>query len=169
MPNPHRHDPDQHEPCVADQPLKYLAVLARQDLAIAVVGWAVTAVLPDSGEAPYAYTVGLTETGAPELVITGLPHPIAYALLDDAAQRVRHHGTRWHHRDLVDDLIADHDAAIIDGTANDLILAGTANARYGADHVRLQQIVWPDPDGHFPWDPGYRYPATVQPLLNPIT
>jgi Domain of unknown function (DUF4262) len=143
-------------------------VLAQQDLAIAVIGWAVTAVLPDPGEAPYAYTVGLTELDAPELVITGLHHDIAHALLNDAAQRA-HDGTRWRHRQRVADLLAGYDAVIIDGTAHDLIVPGTAHARYGAEHVRLQQVVWPDPDGHHPWDSGYRYPAAVQPLLHPTT
>ena len=45
--------------------------------------------------------------------------------------------------------------------------AGTEGAvsRYGADQVRLQQVVWPDPHGRFPWDPGYQYPPQAQPLL----
>ena len=33
------------------------------------------------------------------------------------------------------------------------------------DQVRLQQVVWPDPHGRFPWDPGYQYPPQAQPLL----
>ena len=142
-----------------------LHVLAVQDLAIAAIGWAVTGVLPDPGEAPYAYTIGLTETGAPELVITGLHHTIAHALLNDMAQRAHDHGARWHHHDRISDLIRDYDAVIPDGTANEHVIPGTANARYGPDRLRLQQIVWPDPNGLFPWDPGYRYPATTQPLI----
>jgi hypothetical protein len=145
----------------------HLLVLAHQDLAIATIGWAVTAVIPDGpGQAPYAYTIGLTELGAAELVITGLPHDIAHVLLNDAAQRVRDNGVRWRHQQQIDDLLAGYAAIIIDGTAHDLIIPGTADARYGAARVRLQQIVWPDPDGHFPWDPGYRYPDTVQPLVH---
>jgi hypothetical protein len=144
-------------------------ILAHQDLAIAAYGWAVTGVIPEPGQAAYAYTVGLTAVDAPELVITGLHHDIAHALLNDAAHRVHANAARWGHRDRITDLLAGYDAVIIDGTAHDLITAGTAIARYGADRLRLQQIVWPDPDGYFPWEPGYRYPTTVQPLLHPTT
>jgi hypothetical protein len=124
---------------------------------------------PRPREAPYGYTVGLTDLDAPELVIAGLPHHIAHTLLNDMAGRVHEHGTRWHHHDRIDNLIRDYPAVIIDGTATDLLHPGTAHARYGADQIRLQQIVWPDPDGHLPWEPGYRYPTTVQPLLHPTT
>jgi hypothetical protein len=143
------------------------ALLAKQDHHIADVGWAVTLVIPDADEAPFAYTVGLTAHTAPELVITGLPPDIAHTLLNDMATRALHHGARWQHRDRVTDLFAGFDSMVINGAANDLITPGTANARYGARRVRLQQIVWPDPDGNFPWETGYRYPATDQPLLTP--
>jgi hypothetical protein len=143
-------------------------LLIHQSLAIAAVGWAVTAVLPEPGEAPYAYTVGLTELGAPELVITGLPHDIAHALLNDAADRVHEHGARWCHRQRIHDLLSGLDAVIIDGAAHELIHPGTAYARYGQQRVRLQQIVWPDPRGRFPWEDGHAHPAAIQPLLQPI-
>ena len=142
-------------------------ILAHQSLAIATVGWAVTAVLPCPGEAPYAYTVGLTELAAPELVITGLHHDLAHTLLNDTAERVHDHAARWHHHERIIDLLVGLDAVIIDGTAHELIPPGTADARYGHHRVRLQQIVWPDPHGLFPWDNGYSHPAASQPLLHP--
>lgn len=144
-------------------------ILTQQGLHIAAHGWAVTAVLPAPGDAPYSYTAGLTAIGAPELVISGLRHEIAHVLLNDAAQRVHDQEMTWCHRQRIADLLAGYDAVIIDGVAHDLLNPGTAHARYGSDQVRLQQIVWPDPDGQFPWEPGYRYPTTVQPLLNPAT
>jgi len=45
------------------------------------------------------------------------------------------HGTR------LADLIASFDAVIVDGAATDQVVAGVAVARYGAEQVRLQQIV----------------------------
>ena len=146
-----------------------LNLLAVQDLAIATIGWAITGVLPEPGEAHYAYTIGLTETGAPELVITGLHPAVAQVLLNDMAQRAHQHGVRWRHHDRIGDLIRDYDALIVDGTANERIAPGTANSRYGARSVRLQQIVWPDPAGLYPWEPGYRHPPTAQPLLTPTS
>ena len=53
----------------------------------------------------------------------------------------------------------------VDGPATEHLYPGAAYARYGTDRVRLQQVVWPDRQARFPWDAGYQYPPTVQPLL----
>jgi hypothetical protein len=142
-----------------------LLLLLQQCDDIATAGWTVTAVLPDEpDEAHVAYTVGLTGIGAPELVITGLRPDLAHALLGDLAERAIG-GQRWTHRQRLDDLLLGHPAVIIDGTPTEQIVPGTACAIYGPDHVRLQQIVWPDPADRFPWDRGYQYAAHTQPLL----
>jgi Domain of unknown function (DUF4262) len=141
--------------------------LRRQDQLIDLYGWAVTAVAPtpDDPGTPFAYTVGLTEHDRPELVIAGLDPAIAQALLGDLADRVVHHAARFTHGQRITDLIAGYDAVIVDGPVSDELYPGTAIGRYGADRVRLQQIVWPDPHARFPWDPGYQYPPQAQPLL----
>ncbi|MFG3602496.1 DUF4262 domain-containing protein [Micromonospora chersina] len=36
---------------------------------------------------------------------------------------------------------------------------------YGRDRLRLQQVVWPDRHGRFPWDAAYAFPSAVQPLI----
>ncbi|MEV5691989.1 DUF4262 domain-containing protein [Micromonospora globbae] len=131
------------------------------------IGWSVTAVLPAPTEAgaPFAYTVGLTEHDVPELVIAGLDPHIAQALLNDLARRVHDRAERLTHGQRVTDLLVGYDAVIVEGPATEALHPGAAYARYGADRVRLQQIVWPDKHGRFPWDDGYGYPAHVQPLL----
>jgi len=141
--------------------------LHYQDALIARYGWAVTAVLPTPTEpcTPFAYTVGLTEHTQPELVIAGLDPLIAQALLNDLAQRVVEHGQRLTHGQRLHDLIAGYDAIIVDGPITGDLYPGTAIGRYGPGLVRLRQIVWPDPDGRFPWEPGYTYPPHAQPLL----
>jgi hypothetical protein len=53
-------------------------------------GWAVQGVQRDRIRPPWAYTVGLTEAGRPELVVTWLPLPRAVDLLNDAASHVLH-------------------------------------------------------------------------------
>ena len=103
--------------------------------------------------------------GYPELVIAGLHPLIAQALLGDLADRVVHHGARLRHGQRITDLIDGYDAVIVDGPVTEELYPGTAIGRYGADQVRLQQVVWPDPHGRFPWDPGYQYPPQAQPLL----
>lgn len=123
--------------------------------------------LPDDGEAatPFAYTVGLTGHDLPELVIAGLEPHLSYTLLNGLAVRVRYRAERLTHGQRVANLIADYDVAIVEGPATEALHPQTAYARYGADRVRLQQIVWPDEHGRFPWDDGYEYNTHAQPLL----
>ncbi|MFI7208069.1 DUF4262 domain-containing protein [Micromonospora aurantiaca (nom. illeg.)] len=144
-------------------------VFRRQEQIIDTTGWAVMHVLPTDDDpdttAPFAYTVGLTEHDVPELVIAGLDPHIAQALLNDLARRVHDRAERLTHGQRVTDLLAGYDAVIVEGPATEALHPGAAYARYGTDRVRLQQIVWPDKHGRFPWADGYEYPAHVQPLL----
>ncbi len=105
------------------------------------------------------------EHGHPELVIAGLDPLIAQALLNDLADRVVHHGAWFTHGQRITDLLAGYDAVIVDGPVTDALYPGIAIGRYGADRLALQQIVWPDRHGRFPWDPGYAYPPQAQPLI----
>ena len=57
---------------------------------IARFGWAVQGVERDRVHPPWAYTVGLTPNGRPELVVTGLPLGRATRLLNDVASHVLH-------------------------------------------------------------------------------
>ena len=143
------------------------ALIARIQDHIDRFGWSVTAVVPtyDDPCTPFAYTVGLTEHAHPELVIAGLDPITSQALLNDVADRVVHRQARFDHGRRLHDLLAGYDAIIIGGVATDALHPGAAHARYGSHRVRLQQIVWPDRDGRFPWQAGYAYPPQVQPLL----
>ncbi|GAA3302502.1 DUF4262 domain-containing protein [Dactylosporangium vinaceum] len=141
----------------------------RQTEIIQRVGWAVMHILPTEDDAdtvaPYSYTVGLTARIAPEFVITGLHPDTAQHLLNEIAGRVHHGAGTIAHNTRVADLIAGFDAVIIDGTPTDQIIPSAAIARYGADQVRLQQVVWPDPNGRLPWEPGYSLGLDSQPLI----
>jgi hypothetical protein len=57
---------------------------------IACHGWAVQGVQRDRIHPPWAYTVGLTSNGRPELVVTGMPLAPAAQLLNDVAAHVLH-------------------------------------------------------------------------------
>ena len=142
-------------------------ILAEQQHHIRVVGWAVTAVLPTTGQAgaPFAYTVGLTAHQHPELLIAGVDPYTAHELLNAMASRVVHNGARLVDGQRIDDLIVDYDAVMRSGQPTRELVAGTACARYGHDRVRLTQIVWPCPHSRFPWEDGYCLPAGLQPLL----
>ncbi|RNH99659.1 DUF4262 domain-containing protein [Micromonospora aurantiaca] len=143
--------------------------LQRQEQIIDTTGWAVTHVLPTADDpdttAPFAYTVGLTAHDYPELITAGLPPEVAHSLLNDLARRVYDTAERFTHGQRLSDLIAGYDAIIIDGQPTDDLLPGLAISRYGRDQIRLQQLVWPDPQGRFPWDHGYNVAPQAQPLI----
>lgn len=143
--------------------------LQRQEQIIDTTGWAVTHVLPTADDpettAPFAYTVGLTAHDYPELITAGLPPEVAHSLLNDLARRVYDKAERFTHGQRISDLIAGYDAIIIDGPPTDELLPGMAIKRYGRDQIRLQQLVWPDQQGRFPWDNRYNFDPRTQPLI----
>ncbi|MFI7650290.1 DUF4262 domain-containing protein [Micromonospora sp. NPDC049460] len=143
--------------------------MRRQSEMIDRVGWSVTFVhlsADDTDEGlPFAYTVGFTAHGHPELLIAGLDPAISQQLLNDFAARVYDQAERFTHGQRLGDLIAGYDATIIDGAPTDQLHTGAAIARCGDQHVRVQQIAWPNLAGRFPWDDGYAYPSSVQPVL----
>lgn len=142
-------------------------LLLVQHLQIASVGWAVTAVVPtpEKPGAPFAYTVGLTELNHAELLIAGPDPALDTDLLNTLATRIYHGGLTVAHRQRIDDLIAGYEAMIVEGSATEQLVPGTAFARYGPDRVHLAQIVWPCPHSLFPWQDGYCHPGNAQPLL----
>jgi hypothetical protein len=139
----------------------------RQKQLIDQFGWAVTNVFPteDDPVSPFSYTVGLTAHGYPELIIAGLDPATSQALLNDLAARVYDRAERFTTGQRITDLLAGYEAVIVEGPATDALYPGAALARYGQDAVSLQQIVWPDPQGRYPWDTGYAYGPHVQPVL----
>ncbi|WP_432833036.1 DUF4262 domain-containing protein [Dactylosporangium sp. CA-092794] len=143
--------------------------LQRQEKIIDTVGWAVIHILPTDDEpdtaTPFAYTVGLTAHGYPELLIAGLPPEIAHDLLNDLAARVYDKAERFSHGQRISDLIAGYEAVLVEGEPTDDLLPGVAIARYGREQVRLLQVIWPDPQGRFPWDAGYSTDPHVQPQI----
>jgi len=106
----------------------------------------------------------LTERRQPELLIVGVDASAAMSLLNDLAKRATTGGP-FHHGQRIGDLIRNYDAVIVDGPADGVLRPTMAVHRYGSANVRLQQCVWPDPDGRFPWETGYTMPAAVQPVI----
>ena len=143
--------------------------IRRQDEIIDRAGWVVMLVVPGEEQtvltASYAYTVGLASHNFPELLIAGLDPQVAHELLNDLAQRVWYRAERFSHGSRIDDLIDGYDAVVVDAQPTGPITPEAAIARYGVDRVRLQQVVWSDQLGRFPWDPGYEFAADVQPLI----
>lgn len=128
-------------------------------------GWFVQAVQGGKRAAPFAYTVGLTELGLPELVVTGLPHYRAGPLINGMAAHWAHadgapaHGTHVDSR-------SGGCLEVVDLPHPDAHLF-TATSLYGRDGVTAQQLVWADARGRWPWERGHRAGRGGQPVLGP--
>ncbi|XVV10915.1 DUF4262 domain-containing protein [Actinoplanes sp. CA-131856] len=144
-------------------------ILQQQREIIDRAGWSVVHVFPSPDDpsacAPFTYTVGLTTHGHPELLLSGLRPDIAQSLLNDLARRVYDRSERFAHGQHLTDVLVGYDAVIVDGPPNDDLHPGVAFALYGDGKVRVQQLVWPDEHGRFPWQDGYGYPPHAQPLI----
>jgi hypothetical protein len=131
-------------------------VIAHQCNAdIARVGWHCVGVR--DADAPYLYTVGLSETHEhPELVIRGLPVAVAHSVLH-AAVAVIESGQRIAAGDQRDDVLqglpvrfAAVDARVLRRGSGAF---GVSDAHYGRAVERLQ-LIWPDRGGRFPGEAG---------------
>ncbi len=119
-------------------------------------GWAVQGV---EGRQPFAYTVGLTDCGLPELVVTGLPAAPAAGLLNDVARQVLHEDVLSCQR--LPSTQGELQLLAVERPQEHLL---TATALYG-DDVRGTQLVWPDDRGRYPWQVGWRSRSSGQRLL----
>lgn len=126
-------------------------------------GWAVQGVQGDRLYPPYSYTLGLTECGLPELVVTGLALPRAGALLNRVAEHVVHAGPPAP-GDRVP-LVGGPLLEIVELAQPDAHL-DTAVALFGPQ-LRALQLVWADDRGRWPWERGFRGRRGGQPVLGP--
>lgn len=117
-------------------------------------GWAVVAVEGDRIHPPWAYTLGLTPHGKPELVITGLPEPRATWLLNTVAPYLLGAGTK---------IPRPGDEVCIEGCpVMEVVRVGQPSAHlaiavefYGQT-IQALQLAYPDDRGHWPWHRGFR-------------
>lgn len=121
-------------------------------------GWFIQYV---EGAPSFAYTIGLTEHGCPELIATGVTQAEATALLNAG-------GSLAHRRELVHGLrasVAERrvEVVVLPHPEAHLLFAGDV---YGPKLVAVQ-LVHADDSGIWPWSRGYRGGAGGQPVLGP--
>lgn len=123
-------------------------------------GWAIRHVLGDSSTAPYSYTVGLTARGWDELVITGLPADVADVFIRNAVDEQESRGPFR---------AGNCTEALTESGSVAISRVGDRRGLTAAERIlgtfETLQLVWPDSDGHLPWDAGYRNPPEAQPIL----
>jgi len=130
------------------------------------IGWAVQAVERSGLHPPWAYTVGLTEAGCPELVATGLSATRAVELLNDVAVHLKH-------SDAV--LRPGEQIPLVGGPLIEIVELSEPSAHlfvatelYG-QRIKAVQLVHADDRGRWPWEAGYRGVRGGQPVLGSRT
>lgn len=137
---------------------RHLATLRR---CIDARGWAVQVVERDRAHPPWAYTVGLTVRGLPELVVTGMPVLAAGRLLDDTAEHLSHScvpspGRRF---------------SLPGGPLLEVVRVARpwahllVSARLYGEGIAALQLVHADESGRWPWDRSYAGVLGGQPVL----
>jgi len=131
-------------------------------------GWFRTSVMGDDEGPGFSYTTGFWLTlGAPEFIVFALTPEIAHQVLWDMFNDLKDGRPRPVGRSL-DDVFANLAAYVFPVAAPHYPdLLGWSRWFYGGDDFACQQIVWPDPNGVFPWQAGVdeRF-ACLQPDLS---
>jgi hypothetical protein len=126
-------------------------------------GWIIQGVHRQGIRPPWAYTVGLTAHGKPEIAVTGFPAGRAAELADDVAAHVMH-GTV----PAPGEQVRLRGGLLIEFVR---VAVPTAHLNVAVElfgpGVRALQVVHADDRGHWPWDRGYRGVRGGQPVLGP--
>jgi hypothetical protein len=136
----------------------YLKLVRRE---IDSHGWFIQHVEKDRLHPPFSYTVGLTEIGSPELLVTGWKLQKAGEFLNGRARGLMFHEDPTY---VAGDVHAWPDLVVevVDVAEPDVHLV-MAWALYGP-LLKAVQLVHADDCGHWPWYPGFR---GSQPVLGP--
>ncbi|MFJ7212598.1 DUF4262 domain-containing protein [Amycolatopsis sp. NPDC098790] len=127
---------------------------------VAKRGWMVQGVESDGSYPPWAYTIGLSGYGLPELVVTGLPVEAAAKLLNGSAARFLDSSPP----------AAGERLPMPGGPVEVVALAEpSAHLVFAADlygpEIRALQLVHADAGGRWPWSADYRDGRGGQPVL----
>ncbi|QNJ90018.1 DUF4262 domain-containing protein (plasmid) [Mycolicibacterium fluoranthenivorans] len=140
------------------------AAIADTRAKVAEHGWTVIGVFPtpDRRGPNFAYTVGLSARGLPELAIYGLHTQIAHSLLNEVARRMVESGVALQTGDRIERVLVD-DVPLVTVAMTDTTDLNMVRECYGAVAAAVQ-VVWPDGAGVLPWEDGSRLTDDDQPV-----
>ncbi|OBY30388.1 DUF4262 domain-containing protein [Mycolicibacter kumamotonensis] len=122
-------------------------------------GWAVQYVEDD--RRPYAYTVGLTDYGLPELLVSGVSPRRAARMLSRFAEQFVRRGAPTPGEQLT--MLGGSLVEIVEVEQPGVHMY-VAAAFYG-DRARALQLVWADGRGHWPWVSSFSAGRRAQPVF----
>jgi len=116
-------------------------------------GWHVVLVSDDEEGPGFAFTIGLFRNYQhPEVIIFGIPHAVAHAVLNSVGEAVKA-GTRLSSGDRKVEFLKDQTCAFVVFPRNSYeAYLGFARWFYKGNEFPALQCVWPDSNGHFPWE-----------------
>ena len=140
------------------------AVLERTRADIAEHGWSVIGVFPTPGEpsVSFAYTVGLSAKGLPELAIYGLPVDVGHQVLNVVARQMVDAGVALVTGQRIEGVLASEVPLVAVSMSNTRDL-NMVREVYGSVASAVQ-VCWPDVDGLMPWEQGGRAGEDEQPV-----
>jgi hypothetical protein len=109
--------------------------------------WVVICVQREKYRPPYAYTVGLTDHGKPEIVVTGLPHERAADLVNGVAAHFAH----------ADPPPPGERVPLTDGPLIEIVRVAEPSTHLNVavelcgPQLTALQLVYADDRGHWPW------------------
>jgi hypothetical protein len=126
---------------------------------IAEHGWSVIGIEDEGGEPPYSFSVGFYRTlGVPELLIMGQKPENAQGLINNAGELMRG-GRRFRTNRRTSGLLEGYPAVFVAVDPRYYReYVGYARWLYRGSDFPMLQVVWPDREGHFPWEEGYPAP-----------
>lgn len=138
-------------------------------------GWAAQAVMPteDQPQDPFAYSIGFWRTfDHAELIVTGMRGDIAHALLDLFVEEHLRKGVIFEADRRYPDLLpGSAQGGAYPGEFREVSKKNRETMMSGAwrwnayEDFPALQIVWPDPNGLFPWEKSYDR-RFIQPILS---
>jgi Domain of unknown function (DUF4262) len=131
-------------------------------------GWFVNKIMANESAPQFAYSLGLYERWQqPELILAALDLDMMHRLINDAGELIRR-GARFNDGETSNDLLEGLPVAFrnVDAEWCRKLMTWTSWYYGGSDFPALQ-IVWPDGEGRFPWEPNFdRRIKQMQPDLS---
>jgi hypothetical protein len=119
-------------------------------------GWYVLKIGAGEKTPAFAYSIGLFEHFKhPEIIIFGLNFDTMHTLINDAAKQIRR-GQAYASGQRCTDLLAHYQCEF--RTVNPIRYDGFLNYGlwyYHGSEFPALQLIWPDREGHFPWEPNF--------------
>jgi len=130
-------------------------------------GWHVVGISDDDQNVSYVFSIGLFHTFKhPEVCVFGLNDIRTMGQIINTIVNLIQSGQKFEDRSRTDAVLEGYDC-VFRSISPEFFgkYFGYARWFYEGDQFSMLQSVWPDPSGHFPWDPGYAYTPDIQPVL----